>query len=117
MLRAEIIFDGSAFRTSLKTATGSIIGFFCNTFMETYRISGEYLGRGLSILIDVLNPERIVIGSVYARCTDLLEPYSSQIVQREALKNAAAVCKVIPAELGESIGDYAALSVAANLLK
>jgi glucokinase len=85
--------------------------------METYRISGEYLGRGLSILIDVLNPERIVIGSVYARCTDLLEPYSSQIVQREALKNAAAVCKVIPAELGESIGDYAALSVAANLLK
>lgn len=33
MLWAEMIFDGSAFRTSLKTATGSIIGLFCNTFM------------------------------------------------------------------------------------
>ena len=32
-LLAEMIFNGSAFWTSLKTATGSIIGFFCNTFM------------------------------------------------------------------------------------
>jgi glucokinase len=85
--------------------------------LEAYKISGEYLGKGLSIIIDILNPERIVIGSVYTRSRDLLEPYSAKVIEREALKNAAAVCKVVPAELGEAIGDYAALSVAANLVK
>ena len=85
--------------------------------VEAYRLSGEYLGKGLSIIIDILNPERIVIGSVYTRSRDLLEPYSAKVIEREALKNAAAVCKVVPAELGEAIGDYAALSVAANLVK
>ena len=34
---------------------------------EIIRISAEHLGQGLAILIDVLNPECIVIGSIYAR--------------------------------------------------
>ena len=34
---------------------------------EIIRISGEYLGRGLAVLIDILNPECIVIGSIYSR--------------------------------------------------
>ena len=36
--------------------------------------SGRWLGRGLAVLVDVLNPERIVIGSIYARCREFLEP-------------------------------------------
>ena len=34
---------------------------------EIITIASEYLGQGLSILIDILNPECIVIGSIYAR--------------------------------------------------
>ena len=34
---------------------------------EVYRRCARMLGRGLSLLIDILNPERIVIGSVFAR--------------------------------------------------
>lgn len=82
---------------------------------EVFRITGNYLGKGLSILIDLLNPELIVIGSIYARCEALLAPYSNAVIEREALSHARRVCRVVPARLGEQIGDMAALSVAANL--
>ena len=32
--------------------------------------------------------------------------------EKEALKASRDVCKIVPAKLGEQIGDYAALSVA-----
>lgn len=79
---------------------------------EIIRISGEYLGRGLSVLIDILNPECIVIGSIYSRNEDLFKPHISRILAREAIPSAVEVCSVKPALLGDSIGDYAALCVA-----
>ena len=79
---------------------------------ETYRISGEMLGRGLSVLIDIFNPEKIVIGSVFARAEDLLRPHMEKILRKEALPASYAACEIVPAALGDSIGDYAALAVA-----
>ncbi len=79
---------------------------------EVYRISGYYLGVGCSILIDILNPEIIVIGSVFARATDLLWPEAKRVIEAECLPHSHRVCKVVPAGLSEAIGDYAALSVA-----
>lgn len=76
--------------------------------------SGRRLGQGLAILIDVLNPERIVIGSIYARCRAFLEPRMRETIRAEALAPAAAACTVVPAALGEKIGDYASLAVAAR---
>ena len=52
---------------------------------------------------------------IYARNEDLLKPLMEEVLSREALPLANKVCKVVPAALGESIGDYAALSVAANI--
>lgn len=80
--------------------------------MEIIRISAEYLGRGLSILIDILNPECIVIGSIYERNEMLFRPVAEEFLRREALSPALSVCKIKPAALGDSIGDYAALCVA-----
>ena len=81
--------------------------------LDIYRESALQLGRGLAFLVDILNPEKIVIGSIYTRCEDLMAPYVAEVLRREALPLANAVCQVVPAALGESIGDYAALSVAA----
>lgn len=83
---------------------------------EIYRISATYLGRGLAMVIDLLNPEAIVIGSIYARNREMMEPYVLQEIEREALPHARRVCRILPAALGEQIGDYAALSVAACLV-
>ena len=80
--------------------------------IEVFRQSGRKLGYGLAILIDLLNLEKIVIGSVFQRCEDLLRPEMERILQQEALSPSLAVCRIVPAELKENIGDIAALSVA-----
>lgn len=82
---------------------------------EIFDISSRYLGVGLSVLIDIINPEVIVIGSIYARNEDMMKPVMDRVISREALPLASKVCKVVPAALGEAIGDYAALSVGANI--
>lgn len=87
------------------------------TAREVYAISGRKLGAGISLLIDILNPELVVIGSIFARSEDLLRPEMQRVIDAEALSGAAEKCRVMPALLGESIGDIAALSVAANGLK
>lgn len=81
------------------------------TALETYRVCGEKLGEGLSILIDVLNPQAIVIGSVFARAEDLLRAPMEKVLKREALAYSLGNCRIVPAALGEEIGDYAALAV------
>ena len=82
--------------------------------IKIYKQCGEYLGRGLSVLLDILNPEVIVIGSIYERSGDLLEKTMQKAIEREALSVSASVCKIVPAKLGDSIGDYAALAIAVN---
>ena len=80
---------------------------------EAFDIAAEYLGRGLSIIIDTLNPEVIVIGSIFTRCEHLLREGMQKVIDREALPGASKVCEVRTAALDEQIGDFAALSVAA----
>ncbi len=79
---------------------------------EVYRVSGRMLGRGLSVLVDILNPQRIIIGSIFTRSANLLFDECDRIMRKECLPLAYDVCKVVPAQLAENIGDYAALSLA-----
>ena len=62
--------------------------------------------------MDLLNPDCIVLGSIYARCQDLLDPAMYRELEREALPQSLRACRIVPALLGESVGDYAALSLA-----
>lgn len=82
--------------------------------LQVYKTCGTYLGKSLAMLIDLLNPEAIVLGSVYARCENLLRDTCLDVIKRECLSGAAASCRILPAALGESIGDIAALAVAAK---
>ncbi len=82
--------------------------------LEIYENCGYMLGRGLAVIIDMLNPEKIVIGSVYARAEDLLAPAMHRALEKEALPASLAACQIVPAGLSENIGDIAALCVAAN---
>lgn len=80
--------------------------------LEIYAESGRMLGFGLSVIIDILNPQRIIIGGIFTRSRNLLWRHAVEVLEREALPSALSACEVVPAELGEFIGDYAALSVA-----
>ncbi|MGD0922931.1 MAG: ROK family protein [Terriglobia bacterium] len=83
--------------------------------LDIVRSTGERLGEVLAILVDVLNPERVVIGGLALRLGDLLLEPARRVLRREALEQSASVCQVVPAALGESIGDVAALSVAMGI--
>ena len=63
-------------------------------------------------MIDLLNPERIIIGSIFQRSEDLLRPEMEKVIEQETLAQNRATCQILPAELGDAIGDIAALSVA-----
>lgn len=85
----------------------------CEDAVFVYQKCGEMLGYGLSILIDILNPERIVLGSIFQRCEDLLRESMQKVLMHECLSFSLQACETVPAKLEDNIGDYAALTVAA----
>lgn len=100
---------------SIENITAKLIGNLAETendklCVEVYRICGEKLGYVLSILIDILNPEIIVIGGIYMRSAALLSKHITDVMHREVL----SPCPIVPAGLGEKVGDYAALSIAVS---
>ena len=73
--------------------------------------SAEQMGACFALLIDLLNPERIVVGSIFARAERHFRDVMQRVIDAEALELSRSVCRVVPAELGDTIGDHAALSV------
>jgi glucokinase len=82
------------------------------TAITVYDICAEYLGRALSLFIDILNPELIILGSIYSRSKALLEPGMMRVINREAIAESREACRIVAAGLSENIGDMAALSLA-----
>ena len=74
--------------------------------------SAQRLGACLAMLIDLLNPQKIVIGSIYARAEKWFRETALRVIEEEALVYPRRVCSIVPAALGDAIGDVAALSVA-----
>lgn len=74
------------------------------------REAGEYLGKGLAMLVDILSPEMIVLGSLAVRLGDHLLGPALQVLAREAEPSALAAVRVVPSELGERIGDLAPIA-------
>lgn len=87
------------------------------TMQMVLKNSAQHLGAGVSLLIDLFNPERIVIGSIFARSERWFRETMEQVIQKETLSRSTQVCQVVPAELGDQIGDIAALSAAVLGLK
>lgn len=73
---------------------------------------GEKLGETIAILVDVLNPECVIIGGLALRFGEALLAPAREAMKQEALLSSAESCRIVPAGLGEQIGDIAALCVA-----
>lgn len=87
------------------------------TALSIYRQCGSMLGKGLSVIIDILNPEMIILGSIFQRSEELLRGEMTKIIEKETLAQSRNACKIVPAKLGDSLGDVAALCVAVCGLK
>ncbi len=85
--------------------------------LEIMHRAGESLGEALAILIDLFNPERVVIGGFFPSCRTLLEPSMRAVLAREALTIPREACVIVPAELGDTIGSHGAIAVALRAIK
>jgi len=85
--------------------------------LELIETSGRMLGKSLAILIDLLNPECIIIGSIFTRCENLFRPIIEKVITSETLAGPRRVCSIRPSGLGENLGNMAAIGVAINSYK
>jgi glucokinase len=79
---------------------------------QVFERAGFYLGRGFAVIADLLNPERIILGGLGTRIRDAFLPSAERVFRQEALAQSSAACSIVPAQLGEAIGDIASLCAA-----
>lgn len=72
--------------------------------LEVFRKMGVYLGIGLASLINLLNPEMIVIGGGLANGWDLFEKHMRQQIRERAFPIPAGSVKIVRAQCGDNAG-------------
>lgn len=77
--------------------------------IEFFKEVGINFGKGLSIIIDILNPEIIVAGGIYMRTHQWIDEGMYESLKIETLTNNLEHVKIVPSSLGEQIGDYACI--------
>ena len=69
-----------------------------------FEIVGEYIGIGLTSVINLLNPEKVIIGGGVAEAGDLLFDPIRRTIKERAMVVAGEAVEIVPAELGNSAG-------------
>jgi len=80
--------------------------------LQVAEAAGTWMGRGLALLIDALNPQIIVFGSLGVVLGERIFALARKVITAEALPQAAVACELRPSALGKHIGDVAALMAA-----
>lgn len=65
---------------------------------------GRRLGAGIGSLVNVFDPELVVVGGGFGEALDLLLPSALETMRREALPPGRDSVRVVAAELGEDAG-------------
>lgn len=76
---------------------------------EILDIAAMRLGQTISILIDILNLDTVVIGGIYPRIEELLKEPLLRSVEKESIRENYKVCKIVPSLLKEEIDEYSSL--------
>jgi len=72
--------------------------------LEVFRKAGAYLGIAMANVINIFNPEMIVIGGGVAAAWDLFIEHARGEVARRAFPVPAARCQIVRAECGDDAG-------------
>ena len=82
--------------------------------LEIFRRMGVYLGIGLANLINILNPEMIVIGGGVVNGWDLFEKHMHQQVEERAFPLLTSRLKIVRAKCGDDAGLLGAARLAVS---
>ena len=106
----------------VELAGGDIDGITAETVMEAARrndpaareivdATARYMATGLGNIVNILNPEIIVIGTILVKAGDLLLEPIRNYLRNETWPRVYDTVRVVPAGLGDSVGDLAAIAV------
>lgn len=97
------LVDGDLSRITAETVYEGIVAGDAYA-RDVMRDTAKFLGSGLASLINILNPEMIVISGGVTRAGDhLLEPLRNE-VKRRAFRNAFEACRIVTSDLGSMAG-------------
>ncbi|MFB3887459.1 MAG: ROK family protein [Thermodesulfobacteriota bacterium] len=71
---------------------------------QIFNVMGRFLGLGLVNLVNLFNPEKIVIGGRVARAWDYFIPSVVETVQERAMKGPREKVRIVRAECGDDAG-------------
>jgi len=69
--------------------------------LEVISKAATYLGIGLVNLVNIFNPEMIIIGGGLAKMGDLLLEPARRVVRESAFQLSARLVRIVPAQLGD----------------
>jgi glucokinase len=70
-----------------------------------------YMGWGIANLVNILNPDIVLLGTIAIAAGDLLLEPIRKTVSDFAMTRPAEAVKIMPAQLGDSLGDLAAIAL------
>ncbi len=85
--------------------------------IEVMQETGTILGFGLANVVNILNPELIIVGGGMAAAGDKLLSPVRETVNQHALKLSGGKCRIVLAELGSRSGTIGAASYAYSKLQ
>ncbi len=71
---------------------------------QIFRIMGEYIGIGLTSVINLLNPEKVIIGGGVAAAGDILFDPIKETIAKRAMTIQKEAVEIVPAQLGNTAG-------------
>lgn len=74
--------------------------------------SGKYLGKGLAIILDILEPDRIILGNLSWRLPSIWLDTAYKVVEEESILGKEGLKRIVISQLKGEIGDFAALVIA-----
>ena len=80
------------------------------------RLAGRYLGAGLTNLVDIFNPQVVVLGGSLRKLGERYIGVAVEVMQREAYPQHARDVRIVDAELGEEAPAVGAAMVALEML-
>lgn len=79
--------------------------------LEAFRRAGYFLGVGLANLINVLNPEMLILGGSVMKSSRFLWPSMKKSVRAHAWPSLYQSCRIVKTHLGDRVGDLGALAL------
>ena len=78
---------------------------------EILEETGRYLGAGISVVVNMFNPEVVVVGGSTMKAGDLILEPAIEVVNRRALSDMAGRVSIVAGDLDEDAGAIGAVAL------